>query len=315
MNPVRVLERLTLTAPLGVTFHDTATGLRVGSGLDVSIYAKRTPLARRAKMLANPSGIYVLHHAPALSREVEFGAGDEDFWTETNLLPPQTYVMEVVDTQRRFQPFSLEVDLPVRGIFNWVSPLDTSPPSPQAHASIPLYSATARGAPPGMALIRAELRDATAAAPAEAPAAWAVVEASYEGELVARGITDARGSLALIFPYPQPPTFAVASPVESPPETHSPSLFKQKWDVVISAAYVGIASGARVPEIPDLRATLEQLSAPPARVWSDRVGGTELSSVTLQYGRELVLKTVDPALSSPPASPSALLVTPAGSPP
>ncbi|MCA1629533.1 MAG: hypothetical protein LC785_05200 [Acidobacteria bacterium] len=32
-NPVRVLERLTLTAPLGVAFHDTATRLRVASGL------------------------------------------------------------------------------------------------------------------------------------------------------------------------------------------------------------------------------------------------------------------------------------------
>jgi hypothetical protein len=128
-------------------------------------------------------------------------------------------------------------------------------------------------------------------------------------------MSDARGSLALIFPFPAPPTFTVASPVESPPETHSPSLFKQKWDVTISAGYAGMAPGALIPEIPDLRATLGQLSAPPARLWDDAVGGAELISIELHYGRESVLKTKHAASSSPPAQPSALLITPAGSPP
>jgi hypothetical protein len=253
LSPVRVLERLTLTAPLGVTFHDAATGARVGAGLDVSIYAKASP-ALHVPMRANPSGVYVLHHAPGLSRDVEFGAGDEEFWTRMNLLPPQTYVMEVVDLARRFQPFSLEIDLPVRGIFRWVSPLDTSPPVSDAPASIPLYSAPARRVPPGMAVVRADLFDATA----DAPAAWAAIEATYEGELIARGFADARGQLVLIFPYPPPPTFAVASPVESPPAPHSPPLFEQKWDITLHAGYAGRPTGAVVADMPDLRATLGQ---------------------------------------------------------
>jgi hypothetical protein len=310
LSPVRVLERLTLTAPLGVTFHDAATGSRVGAGLDVSIYAKASP-ALHVPMRANPSGVYVLHHAPGLSRDVEFGAGDEEFWTRMSLLPPQTYVMEVVDLERRFQPFSLEIDLPVRGIFRWVSPLDTSPPASDAPASIPLYSAPARRVPPGMAVVRADLFDATA----DAPAAWAAIEATYEGELVARGFADARGQLALIFPYPQPPTFAVASPVESPPASHSPPLFEQKWDVTLHAGYAGRPTGTLVADTPDLRATLGQLSAPPAHLWADEVGGAELTGVELQYGRESVLKTQHAISSSPPAQPSALLITPAGSPP
>jgi hypothetical protein len=307
-NPVHVLERLTLVAPLGVTFHDTVTGLRVGSGLDVAIYQKTIPTSR-AQMFPNPSGVYVATSAPGLSREFAFGAGDDEFWS--SLPAPQLYVMEVSDNERRFQPFSLEIDLPQRGIFNWVSPLETSPPASDKPASIPLYSAPARRSPPGMAVVRADLRDATR----DAPAAWAIVEARYEGNLIARGMTDERGSLALIFPYPAPATFAASSPSESPPTIHSPKLYEQKWDVEISAGYAGVAEGATVPLIPDLRATLEQLSLPPARLWKDHVGGAELKSIELHYGRESVLKTEDAASSSPPAQPSALLVTPAGSPP
>jgi hypothetical protein len=311
-NTVRVLERLTLTAPLGVVFHDAATGSRVGAGLDISISPKSIP-SSRAKMFPNPSGIYVLNRAPGLPRAFAFGAGDEEFWS--SLPATQTYVMEVVDLARRFQPFSLEIDLPVRGIYNWVSPLEppvpSSPPSPDAPASIPLYSAPARTVPPGMAVVRADLRDADT----NANAAWAVVEARYAGNLIARGVADERGSLALIFPYPAPPTLTVASPVESPPASRSLPLFAQKWDVTISAAYAGASPSSDVPTIPDLRATLEQLNAPRARLWADVPGGAQLSVVTLEYGRELVLKTQDAASSSPPASQSALLLSPAGSPP
>lgn len=335
-TPVRVLERLTLTAPLGVVFHDAATGSRVGAGLDISVYPKSTP-ASCAKMFPNPSGVYVLNRAPNLPRAFAFGAGDEEFWS--NLSAPQEYVMEVVDLARRFQPFSLEIALPVRGIYNWVSPLDqptpssppaaslsSSPSSSPAPSSIPLYSAPARKVPPGMAVIRADLRDTSADdATRDASAAWAVVEARYEGHLIARGIADERGSLALIFPYPAPPTFTVASHVDSPPSSsHSLPLFEQKWEVALNAAYTGTTSTASSvaaistatpTTIPDLRSTLEQLNAPRARLWSDGVGGTELSVVTLEYGRELVLRTQDAASSSPPASQSALLITPAGSPP
>ena len=115
-QPLRILERLTLTAPLGVTFHDTVTGLRVGTGLDVAVYQKAIP-SSRAQMFPNPSGVYVLQHAPGLSRDFEFGAGDDEFWS--NLPQPAPYVMEVSDREGRFQPFSLEIDLPLpyRGVF------------------------------------------------------------------------------------------------------------------------------------------------------------------------------------------------------
>ncbi|MCA1815502.1 MAG: hypothetical protein LC746_03690 [Acidobacteria bacterium] len=315
-DTVTVLERLTLTAPLGVVFHDTVTGLRVGSGLDVSVYQKAMPLSR-AKMFPNPSGVFVLQHAPGLSRDFEFGAGDDEFWS--NLPQPISYVMEVSDREGRFQPFSSEIELPLpqRGIFRWVSPLDTSPPDTSSldvgkPASVPLYSAPARTVPPGMAVVRADLLDTER----DAPAAWAIVEAHYEGNLIGRGMSDARGSLALIFPFPEPVTTAVASPLESQPSVRSPKLYEQTWEVSLGAAYAGVAEGATVAEIPDLRATLEQLALAPARLWRDHAGGAELTGVALRFGRETVLKTEDAAGTlSPPARSSALLITPAGSPP
>lgn len=305
---VRVLERLTLTAPLGVTFHDTATGSRVGSGLDVTIRPEANARSS-ARMFPNPSGVYVLNSAPGLAREFLFGAGDEEFWS--NLPAPQTYVLEVSDPQSRFQPFSLEIDLPVRGVFNWVSPLADSPPAVEAPATIPLYSAPTRRVPPGMGVVRADLHDTQA----DKPAAWAMVEARYDGALVARGMSDARGSLALIFPRPAPRAASPDPFVDSPPAPRSPPLFEQTWELVLSAGYAGVAPGTSVAPIPDLRAALEQLSAPPARLWADREGGAELEHVTLLYGRELVLRTEGADDSSPPAPQSALLITPAGSPP
>jgi hypothetical protein len=310
-NPVRVLERLTLTAPLGVAFHDTVTRLRVAAGLDATVYAKTNP-ARRAKLFVNPSGIYALSRAPGLSREFEFGAGDEEFWERwSSTAAQQPYVLEVVDLLDRFQPFSLEIDLPRRGVFDWISPIETSPPESLAPASIPLYSAPARRVPPGMAVVRAELLDTER----DAPAAWALVEARYEDRLIARGMSDAGGRLALIFPYPAPAMSAITSPAESPPAMRSPPLDRQKWDVTISAGYAGREAASSVPSMPDLRAALEQLRDAPARLWEDREGGAELTRIQLQYGRELVLKTQGPDSSSPPSPRSALLITPAGSPP
>ena len=141
LRPVTVFERLTKTAPLGVVFHDAATGEGVTTGLVVSAYEKSRPNAR-ARAWANASGVYVLQRAPGLGADAEFGAGDEKFWAN----PPRRlrYVLEVIDAERRFQPFRLELDLPHEKIFRWVSPLDTSPPPPDALSSVPLYSAASQ---------------------------------------------------------------------------------------------------------------------------------------------------------------------------
>jgi hypothetical protein len=308
VNPVEVLERMTLVAPLGLRFHDAATGERVGGDLVVTVYPA-SDITRRVAAFVNRSGTYVLHHAPGLS-EFEHGAGDEEFW---NHLPPREFIVEVLDQERRFQPFTFAAQLPApRGLFNWLSPAEPSPPA-GAQQSIPLYSAPARGLQSGMAVVRADLWDAEA----NAPAAWAVIEARLDGQLHARGLSDRRGSVALIFPYPKPTDSPLASPVSSPPVNKNVPLLEQTWELMLSAGYAppDAAAATKPAPLPDLRATLDQLNAPPAKLWTDFGGGVELVGVTLKYGQELILKSQDSITVSPPAPQSVLFITPAGSPP
>ena len=307
---VQVFERLTLTAPLGLVFHDAATGARVGSGLSVSVYQKSQPLAP-AQAVANPSGVYVLHRAPGLGAGFAFGAGDDAFWSE--LPPPRDYVVEVTDLENRFLPFSFEVGVPRRGIYEWQSPLVSSPadspPGAEQLQSVPLYSAPARPTPPGFAAVRAELQDTAT----DAPARHAAVELRHAGQLVARGFSDARGRLALLFPHPPPQRTGVSSPVSSPPGPRHAPLTEQTWELETEAAYAGAGAVAlsAAQSLPDLRDALGQLAGPRAQLWDDREGGAELSAFTIRFGRETVLRSRDPVSLSPPARQSALLVTPA----
>jgi hypothetical protein len=308
-NPGQVLERLTLVAPLGLRFHDAATGENVGDGLSVVVYPANNS-ARRVEAFVNRSGTYVLHHAPGL-RAFEHGAGDDEFWS--NLPPPQTFVVEVIDRERRFQPFMFEVELPApRGLFNWLSPIEPSPPA--GARSVPLYSAPARALNSGMAVVRADLWNAQTSA----PAAWAVLEARLDGQLQARGMSDERGSIVLIFPYPKPTDSPLASPVASPPLNKNVPLLEQAWELTLKAGYAppeDDAAATKPAPIPNLRAALDQLNAPQAVLWADFAGLEELASVTLKYGQELILKSQDSITVSPPAPQSVLFITPAGSPP
>lgn len=304
VNHFEVLERFARVAPLGLRFHDAATGENVGGGLNVTVYPANNS-ARRVEALVNRSGTYVLHHAPNL-RAFEHGAGDDEFWQ--NLPTPQTFVVEVVDQERRFQPFLFELELPApRGLFNWLPPFESSPPT--SAKSVPLYSAPARALRSGMAVVRADLWNAQV----DAPAAWAVVEARLDGQLHARGLSDERGSIALIFPYPKPTDAPLASPIASPPVNKNVPLLEQTWELTLNAGYAppDDDSATRPAPLPDLRAALDQLNAPPARLWADFAGQEELAGVTLKYGQELILKSQDSITVSPPAPQSVLFITPA----
>src|SRR5215213_9355000 len=176
MFPIQIIEKLSLVAPLGLCFHDAATGERVMDGLSVSAYpAANTVRQKRTAMFPNRSGVYVLHKAEGLGRFAR-GAGDADFWQ--NNPPQKPFVVDVSDNESRFQPFRLTLQLPVKGIYQW----ENSPPaSPNKKvSSIPLYSAPARKVLGGMAVIRAELRESR-----EDAAAFAVLEARFKGSLVA----------------------------------------------------------------------------------------------------------------------------------
>src|SRR5574341_1115138 len=247
---IQILDRVTRVTPLGLRFWDAATNTSVGSGLRVTAYPADHPL-QRVPALSNRLGTYILQNLPGL-RQAEHGLGDAGYWRDT---PTRTFVIEVVDSERRFQPFLFNAIAPSRGLFAvdclTASPLASPPDAPVA--VVPVHSAPTRTLPSGMAVIRAELRT-----PAGQPAAWAVIEARFDSQLMARSFADEAGRIALIFPYPEPPTpLPDLSPVSPPLGERSP-LTSQQWPIQLSARY---SPTATVPKIPDLCQVLAQTSA------------------------------------------------------
>ncbi len=124
LERLQIIERLTIVAPLGLRFRDEVTGKDIGDGLIVTAYTLDNP-TRRTKAFVNKSNTYVLRSLPGL-HEAEIGSGDSEFWDE----PPKkrSFVIEVFDVERRFQPFTFVADAPVRGLFEWEGLPADSPP-------------------------------------------------------------------------------------------------------------------------------------------------------------------------------------------
>jgi len=305
-----VIERFSRTAPLGLRFWDEVSGKVIADGLSVTAYPPDNP-ERRIEAFTNHVGVFVLTGLPGL-RDVEFGDGDEGFWSS----PPAsvTFNVEVVDAERRFQPFLLTLDAPVKGIVDWSDSLQDSPPS--TNRGIPLYSTASRSIPSGMAAVRAELHEWQASGDHDGgPARWAVVEARLGRELLARGMADDKGRVALIFAYPEPVTHVLGSPPgagSSPPGAQGPSLRDQQWLIGLSAFYSRLSPAPAIvggPTIPELTEVLSQTAA---TVWEDSERGRALSESVLSFGQELIVRSTDAITNKPK---SVLFISPAGSPP
>jgi hypothetical protein len=261
-------------------------------GLTVHAAPAEQPL-RRVRAFASTSGVYGWFDLPGL-RGRTFGAGDDAYWREAP--PPLPFVIDVVDEAGRYLPARLTVRAPARGVWTWDCDPDESPPA--ALGAVPLHSAPARVPPAVTAVIRAELRDADA----DRPAAWAVVEARVGGRRVARGMADARGSLLLLAPCPEPPPPPLGAS-GSPPGASRVALWEQRWPLRLDVRYAPRPAGAE-RDPPDL---CEALLQPPAIVWGDAGGGATLGDLELRYGEPLYARTEGAG--------GALLVSPAGSPP
>lgn len=316
-NSFQLLERVVHVAPFGVRFRDAVTGLQVSEGLSVEAYPLEAALGRtrpedevfgRRRAFANRSGTQVLMGVPGL-RSFELSDPGEDDWDAS---PPgaSRFVFEVEDKMGRYLPFSFEARLPYRGLFVWDEnplPLE-SPLAPRPVDGVPLFSAPARVPPAGMAAVRAELWDEAA----KSPAAHALLEASFKGLLLGRGVADDEGRVALIFPYPPPARLPQTSPPNSPPSGSIPPLTQQEWAIDLAARYGPVSSPPPYkPRFPDLLAILSQ---GPATLWRDAAKTEPLTAATLGYGRECFVRT---EAASPVTSPlegaprAALFVTPA----
>ncbi len=303
------IEKLLFVAPLGMCFHDAATGERIADGLSVSVFpVTKSIYKQRTTAVPNRSGVYVLHHASGLE-DFSSGAGDAEFWQEN---PPQKlFIAEVSDQENRFQPFQFTLKLPVKGIYHWenlpfVSPNKNLP-------SIPLYSAASRKIIGGMAVIRAELHQSQ-----EKPASWAVLEARFNGNLIARGIAGRDGQIVLMFPTLSPQNNPITSP---PAKATRVALADQNWMLDLTVKYepnifqtsppVSTENEAEV--LPDLRLVLAQANG---TLWANAEQTDVLTTAVLKLGKELILRSrAAPILSPMPDSRAAfssyLFVSPA----
>ena len=254
MTGVRVLERLTRTAPFGVRFWDVAARTSLVDGLLVEVFRRANPDARRIAR-ANPSAIYVAHDVPGLADFQSSGAGPNELWGT----PADDYRVEVRDPYGRFLPIAFDALLPMRGLFTWLAPWfsppvpialaadEGSPPQPML-ARVPLFSAPSRGVT-DIAMVYAQLQDAATGA----PGAWYLLEARVDGRPRGLGMADADGRVAVMFPYPEPPRRLISPPVNRDDFT---------WELELVAYGVTTSPPRPVPNVPDLAEVLATLDTP-----------------------------------------------------
>jgi hypothetical protein len=288
-------DRIQRVAPLGLRLWDAVAGSVVADGLSVVAYPAAAPY-RRMPGVVTLSGSFGFRGLPGM-HAVETGA------VAPGAAVPQPFVVEVVDTLGRFQPFTLALDVPETGLYVWdcgptASPLSPPDPPPGLGApAVPLFSSPSRAVPPGMAVLRADLWDPVAGA----GAAWAVLEVVPAGAPPAFGLADANGRVAVVFPYPEPP-----SPPLGPGSPPAGAGGPPSWPVEVFARY---APAAPPPAAPELCAAFGQAAA---TLWADSALTQPLGGLVLQFGQELVARTVDAATSAPL---SVVYVTAGASPP
>jgi hypothetical protein len=250
-----IAETLTVVTPLGLRFHDAASGRIVGDGLRVT----HTHRGRTRTAISNRAGVWVLPDLPGL-REAQAGAGDDAYWAAT---APISFELAVADTHGRYLPLTVIAEAPFRGVFvpGCGSPLIYP-------TDLPLFPAPTCPAAAGWGAVRAELRE-----PSGRPAAWALLEVTPEGAATARGMADAGGRVLVPVPYPRP-TASTGSPLRG----LRLALAREHWPLHVTCRY-GRLPADRSPEL------CRALDQPPATL--------DLSppSPELEYGRELILRT------------------------
>jgi hypothetical protein len=298
-------------AAFGVRFLDDHGGRPVAEGLEVVAW----PGADRRQscpVLLNGTDVYTLPDAPGLLAAGR-GEGDDAYWSGA---PSRPFTFEVQDRLGRYHPFRFTASLPFRGLFRLACgspPVPAQLPPGGPRDGVPLFTGPSRPRTPGCVVLRAELWDADAGA----PAAWALLQArtpgqALRGEPPRQALADHRGCVALHFPLPDERDFDGGS-FDSPSGATGTELGSRTFLVELAAQHGGLPAppppGPVPPPVPDLCAALSQ---PPALLW-DRRGPSplQLTAVTLRLGEERFLRSSD--TGGAPAA--ALLLTRSSSPP
>ncbi|MFS8979343.1 hypothetical protein PO002_33500 [Cupriavidus necator] len=291
---LRPLEVFARHAAIGVRFWDVARGTARLDGLQVEVYARSNPRMRKP-MTPNLSGVYVGHAVPGL-HDFEFSDTDPPaLWAQAEAALHACRI-EVRDPRGRFLPLAFDVALPVPGLLTWSAPW-FSPPHPIVLPGtpgsppqlmlerIPLFSAVSRGLPDALAVVYAQMRDTASGR----PAAWAFLGVTIDGERRGIGLADQDGRVAAMFPYPEPPRRALASPPEARGDF--------SWPVDLEVFWSSASPPAPVPEIPELAQLLAQFGAP-GQV--DDLMASPAASRRLDYRVPLTARTLGAAPADAP---------------
>lgn len=284
MIALRPLERLARNAALGLRFWDIATDQVTIDGLRVEVFHRANPYVRTSAN-PGPSGIYVAHGLPGL-RDFEFNDAEPAgaLWPAAATRP---YRVEVSDPQGRYLPIAFDADLPARGLFTalapWVSPphaiafpLTPGSPPPLMVERIPLFSSPSRPPPDPLAVVHAQLADEGT----RRELSWTLLGASIAGVACGLGLSDERGRVMVLFPYPEPPRQVLSSPVLAHDDF--------AWDVELTAFGAISPAANDPPPFADLALVLESAGTP--RNVVESLGSPALP-LRLSYRRPLVART------------------------
>lgn len=205
-------ESVEYVAPLGLRLWDEGAGAVVSDGLEVAAALEGRPGAA-VKAVRSSSGQFVFHALPGLA---EFARGERGY--DRTKSPPgvRRYVVTVRHRRGEFLPVQFVCEAPQ---WHLAAPAVSTGPRPlepfcatAPRPCLPLFPAACRAVGGALAVVRAELHRTD---DLPGPACWALVEASHDGEVVGRGLADAKGRVLLVFPYP--PLDAVGDGQTPPP--------------------------------------------------------------------------------------------------
>jgi hypothetical protein len=292
------LETTIRRAPLGLRFVDLARSVDVTDGLTVRAWRLGTSWPVFDAFRSPLSGVYGFRSLPGF-RRFEVGEANADAWCSPPGSPPSSppsgdfgeladtldggrppnFIVTVEDGLRRFLPQVLLMCLPKERL-----------------VEVPLFSATARPAPSGMAVIRGQAWDRVA----DAPARWALVTAQAGDLGPYAGLADERGAFTLFMPYASP-----LPPLIGSPPYGSVAVDEMNWPVTVEVLYEpSLQRFAGGLTIPDTKSIIYQR---PAQVYA-RPGLHDSSLArSLRFGQELLVATEDLL----PPNQSRLLVDPA----
>lgn len=296
----RTLERVATRTLLGIRFWDRLLNQPVVDGLHVRAQRLSDDRSRRLGrvVVGHPVPGGVIAFAGLHSAELVAIDPESQSWPAMPL--PRLVAIDLVDRQRRYLPLSFVARVPpdgpgpFKGRGSWLStPLLYPPSLAGEEPGVYLWAAPGYPAPPGRAVIHAQLVVGEAEHPP--PASYALVEVTQisngpgggpASPLRYAGIADENGILTLALPYPSLP---------DPPDGVYPALQSQTFLLRVEVYYQTSQPALPGSPVPNLELLLSQARARIGSHWSNGTSPVlrpkPRLKYFLRYGRPLVLRT------------------------